>query len=387
LAIHAEALALTVGTADLAAALLVLSCSWGFAAGRWWCVLPGAAAILCKETGVLVVPLLATIAVAAPRRDRLGGPRQQALAIAICTAAVFGLLAWRASVIGAWTGSRIPTFVNPLVSLDVLDRVVPGIAIIGRYHRVALLGGPMSGDYAFDAIGMGSTLDIVVGAACLLAWVVLLRSPSLRVLAIWGLGTSVFVSNIPFVLPAVFAERLFYLPSLAMALVLGVAADRVLSSGRVRPWLIHAGMGAFVVAHVALGILHTLRFREADAIIRHTVETTPNNARARMWLAERRVEAGDLDEGRLHAEAAARIRPEWGLPVAVLASIDDVEGRPELALQGFRRAMELDAADPQVADLFIQFLMRYGHREPARLVYDAHAQVRGRAHPDVTDPR
>ena len=57
-----------------------------------------------------------------------------------------------------------------------------------------------------------------------------------------------------------------------------------------RPLLVHVALVAFVAAQVGLGVLHVLHFRDAEAIIRHTVETTPRNARARMWLAERRFQ-------------------------------------------------------------------------------------------------
>jgi Tfp pilus assembly protein PilF len=65
-----------------------------------------------------------------------------------------------------------------------------------------------------------------------------------------------------------------------------------------------------------------------------------------------------------------------------LATLDDLEGRPEAALVSFRKAMDRDPHDPEVANLFIQFLTKYGHDTLARAVYERHAQARG-----VPDPR
>ena len=389
LAIHVDAVATAVGAAELLSALLVMGCVAGFVRGRGWFLAAGLLAILAKESGVLAVVLVAAAAVVLPDRDRFGSPRNQWLAVLALGAGTIAILAWRASVLGAWTGTQIPAFVNPLVDASLLDRVTSGFALIGRYHRLTLAGGPLSADYAHAAIGTGDAtpwMDFVMGVAAVGLWLMVAwlgrAHRATLFLCVWVLGAALFVSNIPFVLPAMFAERLFYLPSIAISLLVGVGLYRLMRAPNVRPTLPLLGLAGFVIAQAGLSAAHGARYRDEVTIIEHTVATTPGNARARMWLANRYVRSGALDGAREHAEAALLVRPRWGAPLAVLAALDDMDGRPEAALAKFRRAMESDPQDAAVASLFIQFLLKYQHREQAQLVYAAHSRARG-----VPDPR
>ena len=392
LAIHVDAVAMAVGASELWSALFVLLALRAFLAGRWWFLGYAGLAILAKESGVLFLPLAITHALVS-REPRFGTSRGTIVALALTAGITFAILAWRAEVIGAWTGTEIPAHVNPVVALGVGPRLTAAVAIVGRYHRLTVAGGPLSADYAHAAIGTGDAtdwLDFTIGLLAIVGWIGLgwwqRKSPAVVFLAAWVLGTCSFYSNLLFALPAMFAERLFYLPSVAVALAAGWLLSRGLDTSKVRPSLVIGGFGAFVVAQTALSMLHTWQYGSELRIIEATVEATPNNARARMWLAIRKLEAGDPESAREHARVASSIRPRWGAPVALEAAVADVEGKPQVAIEGFRDAMQLDPTDPEVANLFIQFLLRYGHQEHARMVYAAHSKARGAPHPEVVQP-
>ena len=370
LAIHVDAVALGVGAAELWAAGFTLLALRGFIGKHWSCIAFCGLAVLSKETGVLALALLAAFD---PKRWKLLVP-----AAAITLAVLF----WRAQVLGAWTGTHIPGFVNPLADADLGTRLLSGVGIIGRYHRVAVTANPLSADYAYAAIDPAAGLDVALGVAALAIWGGFAWRAH-RFLGLWMLGTCLFISNIPFVLPAMFAERLFYIPSVALALAIGWGTQ---SLPNVRPALVHVGLGLFVAFQTAVSGLHAWRYGDEVRIIETTVLATPRNARARVWLAKKRLDVGDHASVREHATAAAEVRPDWGVPLAYLAVADDLEGRPESAVVLFRKAMDRDPTDPEVASLFIQFLVRYGKRGHAELVYRAHSDARGTPHPDVEPP-
>ncbi|MEM9489789.1 MAG: tetratricopeptide repeat protein, partial [Myxococcota bacterium] len=71
---------------------------------------------------------------------------------------------------------------------------------------------------------------------------------------------------------------------------------------------------------------------------------------------------------------------------AILASTLDMQGQPEQALVAFQQAFQLDPRHHEIADLFIQFLLRYGHTAQARIIYQRHAEARGTADPQVRVP-
>lgn len=393
LAIHVDAVALVVGAAELWMALFVLLCVREFVRGRWSCIPLAALAVLSKESGVLALPLVVVVAVLAPDAGRFGGRRGALLAIAGILLVDSALLALRADIIGAWTGSHIPAHVNPLVMASPWVRLVTGVAIIGRYHRLTAIGSPLSADYAHAALGIGdrvALLDVTVGVCAILGWLALSRrlrrNTGVGVLCAWVLGTSVFFGNLLFVLPALFAERLFYLPSMALALLAGMGFTLLLKRSDIRRSVVVGAIGLVVLLQTVQSMVHAWRYGDELRLIEATVASTPENARARMWLARRMLDAGRPEAALEHAQVAARVRPSWGAPVAVIATAEDLQGRPEAALQGFRAAFELDPTEPEAANLFIQFLLRYGHREQARLVYRSHARARGNPHPDVTVP-
>ena len=388
LAIHIDAIATAVGSAELLSALLVLACLRGFIRGKWWCVPLGALAVLAKESGVLAFALVATMAVLHPGGSRFD--RQSRFIVAGALGALtFLVLAMRADVLGGWTAQHVPAFVNPLVDASAVDRVTTGVALVGRYHRLALLGSPLGADYAANALGVGrgsSVLDLSLGAlvvAGLAAGTLRLRRrPALLFLLAWWAGACLFISNVIFIFPAMFAERLFYVASVALVLTAATLAPRI----KIRPQLARAVLVAFVGAQVALAVFHAQRYTDERSIVEATVQTVPDNARARKWLAVILLEDGQLSAGRDEARAASELRPDWGAPVALEAAAEDLLGDPDAALKKFRHAMRLDPHDAEVADPFIQFLLRYGHKKHARLVYDAHVQARGKADPRVTVP-
>jgi hypothetical protein len=391
MAIHVDAVAPAVGAADLWSALFVLLCVRAFVRASPLTVPLGLLAVLSKESGVLAIAWVGVLHVLGPAGVRGRAPRRrQTLLLVLLSVATAFALVWRASVLGAWGASRVPAFVNPMVDVDLWARLPSALALIGRYHRVTILGGPLSADYAQAAIGMGEEVawaDVFLGAAALLlfGWLAWRFRGTTMILCAWAIGTSVFVSNALFVLPAMFAERLFFLATACLALLVGHGLDRACREGA-RPAVVHLGVGAFVAVQSVLSIAHTVRFRDELRIIEHTVETTPANARARMWFASRLIQEGRWPEAIEHVEVARAVRPHWGEPVAVAAVIEDLSGRPESALALFREAMDLEAHDATVADLFIRFLLRHGHPEHAKMVYAAHAQALGRPDPKVTIP-
>jgi hypothetical protein len=392
LAVHVDAVAPAVGAADLWSALFVLHCIRAFLKGSASCVPLGALAVLSKESGVLALACVGALHILGPKAGQRCGARRRTLLLAALAVVTVGVLVWRADVVGSWAAIRVPPFVNPLVEVPHGTRFLAALSLIGRYHRITLLGGPFAGDYAYAAIGFGDELawgDLVVGATCIVSWCALgwrfRADPAVRVLIAWLLGTCIFVSNALFVLPAMFAERLFLLPTVALALLAGVALSRVIERGA-RPGLVYGATTVFVVVQAAMASAHTIRHRGARSLLEQTVETVPGNARARMWLAVRLLREGAWQEAAVHVEVAGAVRPRWGVPRAVAAVIADLDGRPEIALVLFREALELDPQEAEVADLFIQFLLRHGHVDHARFVYAAHAEARGRPDPKVTVP-
>jgi hypothetical protein len=391
LAIHTDAVASHVGAAELWSTLFTfLAMRAALRAGVdliLWCAL----AVMAKESGALAVPLVIVVAVLGPRSET---PRRSHALATIATLASLLVLVARAEVLGGWRASHIPAFVNPLVDAGFGARLVVGLDLIADYTRLTFIGTPLAADYAFDSIGVGEHADVIGAAAgglavLAVATLAILRrgDPLTRTTALWWLGCSAFVSNIAFVLPALFAERMWLLGSAAMCVSAGAGVDVAMTRWPARARVIAVGVGVFAAIQLALSWQHALAWRTPATIIDATLEANPRNARALQWRASEAFGAGRVDQAGDAAQRVLAIRPDATEALVLVAITDDLGGRAPRALNHFRRALKLAPGDPGVAAPFIQFLLEHGNTQQARFVYQVHASARGgAAHPTVPMP-
>ncbi len=73
-----------------------------------------------------------------------------------------------------------------------------------------------------------------------------------------------------------------------------------------------------------------------------------------------------MDDARQRAGDAARARPDWSLPVLLLAELDEREGRIDSALVNFRSAIELGERSPAVVRHAVQLLQSRRRFEEAQ---------------------
>ncbi len=396
LPIHTEAVASVVGVAETwALALQLGAVALALRRDAWsWAALPLLAlALLSKESSVVLGPLLLLLPWIGPTED--ASPRPSRAAILRAVAAMLLVVAYlglRVLVLGRITGEFVTATVNPLVGAPWGARLPMALNLLGRYLWLSVAGQPLSADYSVDAIPVHGTGAFgVLGLAALVGLVVVLvrfrDQPAVRVGALWFLGAYALASNLLALLPAMFAERLFYAPSAPLCLLLGVAvAPLVAPEQRLRRPTMALG-SAILLVWGLLAALHAAAWRTEAAITLATVEACPDSARGRVWRARVLAREGAGEEMETQARAAIEILPDWAVPHALLGTSLDLQHRPEEALEAFRRALELGPEEGEVADLFVQFLLRYELVEQAHFVYGKHVSARdGEPDPRVTVP-
>jgi hypothetical protein len=388
--IHLDAVASVVGNADVWCTLWILLTVRAHLRGQLHALPYGALAVLSKETGVMVVPLLVLVELLGPRPSDATTAGRRRLGVLMLTVLVVGLLVARAYVLGSFFGTHITVAVNPLLVEPWHARLPTALDLLRRYLQLTATGYPLSADYSYAAVPVGTSIEwlgVGLGAGLLMAFIVVLfwhrREPATRLLVLWFLLAFLFVSNLLALLPAIFAERLFYAATVPLFLLVG---------SLVGPYLSRRGPRVIVVAYVLVGAVlsfaHARAWNNETTLTAVTVEHSPDSARAHVWRARVLAREGQARQVELHARRAIEILPTWGAPHALLGASLDLQGQPERALTAFRRALVLDAADPEVADLFVQFLLRYGHLDQARAVFERHRIARGgQPATSVTTPR
>ena len=328
--IHVEAVTSLVGRAELLAALLV------FAVARLWLratregrLAPG------PYAAALAVFLLAVFvkenAVVAPgvillgelfRGGRGRSPREAWLGLraplrwgfagfALPLAVLFGV---RFVVIKGFLISKeagIFELENPLVTLSFPLRAANALTLALLYARKTFLPVHLSADHSAYALPLARSLrepEAMVGlASTAFAAVFALALWKRRPLAAFGLcffaGTLFPVSNVPFVIGTIFAERLAYLPSAGLfCLAVGLLVPPARAVPRpARPWREWLFLGA-VVAYAGATVARNRAWKDDATLYADMVAKTPRSAKAHYdvaWDAQR--------EGR-RAEAVTNLR-------------------------------------------------------------------------------
>ncbi len=319
--VHTEAVHWIAGRAELLAGVFVLAClllalfptplHGRPALPRLVLLLAtGLFAILSKEHGVLAFPsaLLALALLAQPSVSVAGVPaflRRNLVLIAGASVVLVTWVALRAAAVGHAVRPA-PAQDNPLAAMDLPERIGAALAVGVRWIEHLLLPLSFSVDYGAPQplagsvpVGLGACVTVLVLAALLVAVFLSRRSRPAR--AFWCafvLVTYLPTSNLLFAIGTPFAERLLYLPSVGVCVLLA------------------AGLAAIPRRSVAIGLLVlvaavgsalTLRraadWRDDRALFEHEIAHPPYSARAVANLAHVVEDDDPARAERLYREA------------------------------------------------------------------------------------
>ena len=357
-------------------------------------------ALLSKESAVTLYLLLPVLV--ATRRDAGlldDGVRSARFWTGLARDARFGLVAlvlasatWfflRSRVLTrGLTGSEIAPIDNWLVTLAPLDRMVRAFALLGRYVSILVLPRGLSADYSSATHGMlrdlaapDSLAYLAIACAVLAATLLALWRGSRLGLFVggWFFASFAITSNVAFPIGVVFADRLSYLPSVAICAFLAWALLQ-LSSAPVR----RAAVAAVVVLFATLNVSYAEVWHANRTLFLYELRTSTESAWVQAGLGNELLRAGAHAPARARFLEALRIHPTHmhaahGIALIELAEGDRVEGRawleralefdpgfaPSLNVLGF---LELDAGNvDRAGELFVRSLNADGGGIQARV--------------------
>jgi tetratricopeptide (TPR) repeat protein len=373
LAVCTEAVAGIVGRADVMAAGLCFL-AWGLsrrsgpAAAAAWLL-----ALLCKESAIVFPVWLVLIE----------GPRRSQLWLAAGLAAYVAL---RGAAYGLVVEDTFLARENNVLLTEPLGvRLLTALRLFLLALRLTLLPVSLSADYAFAEIlpERGLSVEVAAGATALaglvaLALVARRRAPDVsRGIAIFLAGFAV-VSNVALILPAIFAERLLYLPAAGAALAL--AAGLRLA----RPRALALGLGVLLAGgNLARSVVRDGDWRDDLTLFAAAAEASPRSARAHYNHGAALRRAGRPEEAAAALALAIEIAPAWAKPRSAAGAALDELGEPALAEVQLRRAVELDADDAEATFNYGLFLARRGRPAEAVAVLERFAA----RHPQAANVR
>ncbi len=320
--VHAEAVGGLVGNADIWAAAAIL------AGLVWFERRPSQLAVACvfvaagcgvKESALLGLPLLA-IALAA-RRVALGAWLRFAAAAVLVAAPVLVMVA------RAHGGAAEGASDNVLVALAPGDRVVTALALVWRGLRVLVWPDDVAPNHSYgvyDADAGALWPWALAGALALagLVWAGLraLRRGDVANAVLIGMcaGPVIAGSNLLFLAPTEFAERLLYLGALAPCAwagrwLDGAAAARPGDGGRISAPI--AALVAVLATFAALTVWHQRPWSSQQALFAHAVQVEPRSWRNQHNLGDALAKGGQVEPGLWHVMVGAHLRRSLPRPL------------------------------------------------------------------------
>jgi tetratricopeptide (TPR) repeat protein len=341
---HVENVAWVSGRTDLLATLFMLSSLWCYArwrAGRRTRSLAGAlagfaAALLAKETAVVLPAVVACTEIIPAGRAQSDAPRWKRWMVIACMFAMVALyFALRTHVLGSALlfFSRFTTGGGQAAALT--------LSIVAHYAYKLLFPFRLDAEADFyppeTLWNFHSIAGVAVVAASLLAVYRWRRSGAVVFgVTVMALGLAPVLNILP--LNQVLAERFLYFPSLGYALLLSLACGEAVK----RRIPVTAALSVFLVACAARTVARTLDWKDELTLFRKTVEVSGDNARAHASLGTSLYQRERYEEAVAEFRRATEINPAYAPGWNGLARSTGKLGRVQDAVGYAQTAVELD---------------------------------------------
>ncbi len=369
-AIHSEVVATVVGRPELGgfvggalAALLVLIAE--ARGGRQLALRGGAAlslltALLFKENAVGwlgAIPALVLAAraagntgTAAPsdERDELRILRVLARLAAVLMPPLALFLLLRQNMIASLSAPADPVLflVNPLADAAPWTRLATATLVLAYGALLTFAPFRLAADYGahfFPIVGSFAHPLALVAAALLAtlagaAWRVRRKAPELIAAAAIFFAGALPTANLLFPIGTIFGERLYYAPSLALALVGAWAVGSAARRGRTAP--VALLLGLWLGASTLVIVERNGVWRDDATLFLHEADHQLRSARMQLTAASVLGERGERESAIHRVERALALEPELALAWNNLAALQLDQGRLAEAEAAARRGLE-----------------------------------------------
>lgn len=249
------------------------------------------------------------------------------------------------------------------------------LTMLGVYPRVVeLLLWPvrMSADYSptvFTAAthwGWPQTAGLVLVIGLVAAAIILWRRIPVATLAIAWLGMGYFpVSNIALPTGIVLAERTLYLPSVGIALLVGLVVSVWAARAR-SPLVPTVAVAAVLLLAMVRGFQRTAVWRDEETLIARTLEDAPDAYRAHRGMAILLFSTNDLRSAEQYYLRALELHPPLEIAAWELADKYRLAGLCEPAAMHYERALARMPDQPGARASLVACLAWLGRYDDAR---------------------
>jgi hypothetical protein len=242
-----------------------------------------------------------------------------------------------------WDRSFLDIAMQPLVLSHGIDRWLIPLAVLGRYFLLLVAPVKLSIDYNLAVIGPTISQGdpyLIVGAIALAGWTVatvvcLVRRSWVALFCLVGTALTYSVASNIVILAAIFGERLMYIPSAFILILVGMAIAKLpRSSGNL-----------LLAALLCLACLRTFtyvqRWNDRDDFYRYSLLQQPRSLKLHLLVSFADYEENKLTESRQIMDDAEAIYPGYWQLWKMTALIDEKENKWPQAVKDWKRAFDL----------------------------------------------
>lgn len=345
--IHTEAVSSIIGRADILAfffSLIVLLLIYH--KKYWWSTCAFFLALLSKESAIGLVPIIVFLFWFL-ENGGIANVVKKSLRF-IPAGAVYLVLRYIA-LRSNFLSNDADLIYNPLKFAHQPAQFFSALKVMFMYLWKTFVPTHLSADYSFNQIPLVNNLAnpyvigglaLIVAILALLFWRRTARSP-LTFGGLFFLSTFFVVSNFIFPIGTVMAERMFYMPSLGIAIITAYPFS-VLTQRRFKFfwWLIL--IMAFLIYSISIINRNRVWLNE-EALFKDMAEKSPFSAHAKTNLGIYYIqEQGKWGEGESLIEESYKIAPEHIPTMNTLGIIAKHKGDLKLAEERFKEAIRLN---------------------------------------------
>lgn len=392
--VHSEAVANTVGQAELLVAIFMFLGVTRYIEARRrgpfrasdFAIVLGSfiAGLLSKEHALVMPGLLAAAEVLIDNRDQRFGDsakRTWMLFGSMVVAAVAFMLV-RTAVVGAFRAGGSNEI---LAGQPFSARFYTMLNVMMDWVRLFVWPAQLSADYSFPRtrlstgpeLSMVPGLVILIGAAAL-AWKYRRTKPVVTFAVLWIAVTMAIPSNLIMVTGFVLAERTLFLASGAVALLIAIGFlelwDRAPVSGRSTRNLLQVSLALVLAMAVTQSAVRNPVWKDNEALFTHTVEDVPLSSRAHWMLAEHYAMTNRAKAGADEMLLAVALGPKNSAGLVKFGAEQIARGGMcSRAMPLFKRALTLTPKDAALRHDAGQCLRLLGQLQAAQAVESGQA--------------
>jgi len=355
--IHTEAVTSIVGRAELlafgfgmSAILLALKNS------RWLGAAAFLLALLSKESAIAFLPIILYLW---RWQQNWAWPVVVRRGLQLATALVpYLLLRYAALKEYIFKSDGVSFVENPLAFLPWGERIAVALKVFFLYLAKLIWPVKLSADYSYQSFSLAGNLfsswQALVGLGILigLVWLLIARRKS-----IYGVAAGLFlfpflvISNLFLPIGTIMGERLMYLPSLGVLIIVGLVLLRL------RPQIY---LTAIILLAIMGGVLTVDRNRDwltSERLLAATVAVNPNAVITRTGLAAHSLEKDDLAAAKTQLVETEKIYADYSPLQNLLGVVAAKENNFEEAERRYLRALALNSRSINARDNLVDLYL------------------------------